>query len=109
VDSPQPDETPPSPPPAEAAQSKPEQEAAQRTPAVSPASSGDAGEDAADKVNVNSANFEELRNLGMSVTQTGRVLAFRERNQGFKSLDELDAIPGFPHDFLDTIKHRMTV
>jgi DNA uptake protein ComE-like DNA-binding protein len=60
-------------------------------------------------VNVNTANFEELRNLGMSVTQTGRVLAFRERNQGFKSLDELDAIPGFPRDFLDSIKHRLAL
>ena len=45
----------------------------------------------------------------MSVTQTGRVLAFRERNQGFKSLDELDAIPGFPRDFLDDIKQTLTL
>jgi len=60
-------------------------------------------------VNVNTASFEELRDLGMSVTQTGRVLAFKERNQGFKTLDELDAIPGFPRDFLDGIKQRLTL
>ena len=60
-------------------------------------------------VNVNTASFEELRDLGMSVTQTGRVLAFRERNQGLKSLDELDAIPGFPRGFLDDIKQKLTL
>jgi DNA uptake protein ComE-like DNA-binding protein len=45
----------------------------------------------------------------MSVTQTGRVIAYRERNQGFKSLDELDAIPGFPDGFLDGVRDRLSV
>ena len=43
----------------------------------------------------------------MSVTQTGRVLAHRERAGGFSSIDELDDISGFPRDFLDRIKPRL--
>ena len=52
-------------------------------------------------VRINAASYEQLRELGLSVTQTGRVLAFRERVGGFNSLDDLDQIPGFPSDFLD--------
>jgi DNA uptake protein ComE-like DNA-binding protein len=62
----------------------------------------------AGQVNLNHASFEQLRELGMSVTQTGRVLAYRER-QGFRSVDELSAIPGFPEGFLDGIRARLSV
>ncbi len=61
----------------------------------------------AGQVSLNNASFEELREIGLSVTQTGRVLAYRERSGGFKSVDELDTIPGFPKDFLETVKHRL--
>ena len=54
------------------------------------------------------ATFEQLRNAGLSVTQTGRVLAHRERAGGFQSVDELDAIPGFPQEFLDEVKPNLT-
>ncbi len=46
--------------------------------------------------------------LASGPTQTGRVLAHRERSGGFKSADELDEIPGFPADFLAQIKSRLT-
>lgn len=59
-------------------------------------------------VNLNDASFEELRNAGLSVTQTGRVLAHRERGGGFSSVDELDEIPGFPREFLDQVKPNLT-
>lgn len=59
-------------------------------------------------VNLNTATFEELRAAGLSVTQTGRVLAHRERNPGFRSVDELDGIPGFPSEFLETIRPHLT-
>jgi competence protein ComEA len=59
------------------------------------------------RVSLNEASFEELREIGLSVTQTGRVLAYRERSGGFKSVDELDTIPGFPKDFLARIKDRI--
>jgi DNA uptake protein ComE-like DNA-binding protein len=60
------------------------------------------------QLNLNTASFEQLRELGMSVTQTGRVLAYRERH-GFRSVDELSAIPGFPDGFLEGIRTRLTV
>ena len=51
--------------------------------------------------------YEELRALGLSVTQAGRVLARRERSGPFSSVDELDLIPGFDADFLDQLKARL--
>jgi DNA uptake protein ComE-like DNA-binding protein len=60
-------------------------------------------------VDLNSAGYEELRDLRLSVTQTGRVLALRERSGGFKSVDELDSIPGFPRDFLLELKQKVRV
>ena len=47
-------------------------------------------------LNLNDATFEQLRDVGLSVTQTGRVLAHRERSGRFGSVDELEGIPGFP-------------
>ena len=43
------------------------------------------------------------------MTQTGRVLAHRERVGGFDSLDDLDEIPGFPHAFLDELKKHLSI
>jgi len=60
-------------------------------------------------VDINSASYEDLRGLGLSVTQTGRVLAFREREGSFKSLDELDSITGFPRGFLDDLKTHLSI
>ena len=70
-----------------------------RAPASRPASG--------EPLDLNSASYEDLRELGLSVTQTGRVLAYRERVGGFNSLDDLDAIPGFPHEFLAGFKTQL--
>ncbi len=59
------------------------------------------------QTDLNSATYDDLRGLGLSVTQTGRVLAFREREGSFKSLDELDSIAGFPRGFLDDLKTKL--
>jgi capsular exopolysaccharide synthesis family protein len=61
-----------------------------------------------DKVSLNSATLEELRALGMSVTQAKRVLDYRERS-GFSSVDELDSVPGFPRKLTSEIKPRLSV
>ncbi len=45
-------------------------------------------------LDVNKASFEQFRELGMSVTQATRVIAYRERQNGFQSVDDLDAVPG---------------
>jgi DNA uptake protein ComE-like DNA-binding protein len=61
------------------------------------------------RISLNDVTFEQLRNMKMSVTQATRVLAFREREGGFTSLDQLDKVPGFPDNFLEEIKAKLTV
>ena len=60
-------------------------------------------------VNLNTADFESLRQLGMSVTQTNRVLAYRERFHGYDSIDDLDEVPGIPGDLLGKLKVKLAV
>jgi DNA uptake protein ComE-like DNA-binding protein len=45
----------------------------------------------------------------MSVTQANRVIAYRERLDGYGSLDDLDTVPGFPRAFLADVKKKMVV
>jgi DNA uptake protein ComE-like DNA-binding protein len=68
------------------------------------ASSGEEG-----PVDLNTADYNQLRDLGLSVTQTGRVLAYRERSGKFESVDELESIPGFPRELLEDLKKRVRV
>jgi len=42
-------------------------------------------------VSLSGATFDDLRGLGLSVTQAKRVLDFRERLGGFDSVDDLDS------------------
>jgi DNA uptake protein ComE-like DNA-binding protein len=58
---------------------------------------------------VNEATFEQLREVGLSVTQATRVIAYRERKDGFGSLDDLDTVPGLPKDLLSEVKEKLTV
>ena len=51
-------------------------------------------------VSLSTGSFDEYRGLGMSVTQAKRVLAYREQGDGFRSLDDLDQLPGFSKAFL---------
>ncbi|HET8592935.1 MAG TPA: helix-hairpin-helix domain-containing protein, partial [Solirubrobacterales bacterium] len=60
-------------------------------------------------LDVNRATFEQLRDLGMSVTQATRVIAYRERQAGFDSVDELESVPGIPETFVSELKDRLTV
>jgi DNA uptake protein ComE-like DNA-binding protein len=60
------------------------------------------------KIDANSATFEQLRGLGMSVTQATRVIAYRERKDGFDSIDDMDTIPGFPKDLIEEMKGKLT-
>jgi competence ComEA-like helix-hairpin-helix protein len=59
-------------------------------------------------LDVNTATFEELRELGMSVTQATRVIAYRERQDGFDSVDDLERVPGIPKAFAAEIKDQLT-
>ena len=44
----------------------------------------------------------------MSVTEATRVIAYRERKDGFESVDGLDRVPGIPKKLLDEIKDQLT-
>ena len=58
---------------------------------------------------VNEVSFEHLRELGLSVTQSARVIAYRETRGGFDSLDELDEIPGLPKETRETLKGLLSI
>ena len=57
---------------------------------------------------LNGASFEKLREVGLSVSQARRVLECRERQGGFASVDELDVVPGLPHELLGQLKAELT-
>jgi DNA uptake protein ComE-like DNA-binding protein len=53
--------------------------------------------------------FEDLRSLGLSVTQAKRVISQREASGGFSSVDELGQLPGFSRWQLEQLKRALTV
>ncbi len=60
-------------------------------------------------VDLNSATYEQLRELDLTITQAKRLLAYRERRGGFDSLADVDDVPGFPDEVRDELKSRSTV
>jgi helix-hairpin-helix protein len=59
------------------------------------------------RLKLTTATFDELRGVGMSVTQATRVLKFREKSGGFSSVDDLDQVPGFPKKFRTELKAKL--
>ncbi len=55
---------------------------------------------------LNEASLEELRYLGMTMTQAKRVIKFRE-DRPFTAIDDLNLIPGFSLDFLKAVEGRV--
>jgi Helix-hairpin-helix motif len=64
-------------------------------------------ETAAQRLSLSLAEFDELRGLGMSATQAKRVIRYRDERSGFRTLDELDQVPGFPRSFLSGLRERV--
>ncbi|MBK5110169.1 MAG: helix-hairpin-helix domain-containing protein [Thermoleophilia bacterium] len=60
-------------------------------------------------IDLNSATFEDLREADLSVTQATRILAYRERFGGYRSVDDLEKVPGFPEDLIESLRGRITV
>ncbi|MGK2955241.1 MAG: ComEA family DNA-binding protein, partial [Solirubrobacterales bacterium] len=125
--SPQPRETPPTP-----AESAPEAPPAAPAPPVppTPAPAAPVAEEApappaaksplfgsglpggtgsSGSLNLNSATFEELREADLSVTQATRILAYRERFGGYHSVEDLEKVPGFPAELIESLRGRITV
>jgi DNA uptake protein ComE-like DNA-binding protein len=61
------------------------------------------------RLDLNDAGVDELRELGLSVTQASRLIAQREDRGRFSSTDELDVLPGFPKLQLTELKRRVYV
>lgn len=61
------------------------------------------------RLNLNLATFAELRSLNLTSTQTQRLLAYRKRIGGYKSLEQLDEVPGFPSVVRERLKRQATV
>jgi DNA uptake protein ComE-like DNA-binding protein len=69
----------------------------------------EAREDAAGRVDLNSASFEQLRAIGLSVTQAARLIGQREQHGGFASVDDVDGIVGIPRDVKQSLKDHGAV
>jgi DNA uptake protein ComE-like DNA-binding protein len=78
----------------------PEKPSSEPAAPSAPAASGD-------QINLNEATFEDLRDLGFSVTQATRVITYRERASGFDSLDDLSGVPGMPRSFLKGVLPKL--
>jgi DNA uptake protein ComE-like DNA-binding protein len=60
-------------------------------------------------LDLNRATFDDLRGLGLSVTQSKRLIANREQRGGFGSVDEIEQLPGFSREQLEHLKRSLTV
>jgi DNA uptake protein ComE-like DNA-binding protein len=61
------------------------------------------------RLDVNSATFEQFRDLGLPVTQCARIISYRDVRHGFGSLEELDGIPGLPRETQTTLKSQLGI
>ena len=61
----------------------------------------------ASKPEINSVTFEQLRELGLSVNESARLIAARETRGGFESLADVDELPGFSRETRDRLKREL--
>ncbi len=61
-------------------------------------------------VNVNTATQSELEAVkGLGPSKAKAIIAYREANGNFKSLDDLDKVKGFGKSSIDKLKDELTV
>lgn len=58
-------------------------------------------------VSLSSADFEQLRELGMSTTQANRVIRYRDKHGDFSEVEALRQVGGFPAALLERIEPRV--
>ena len=51
-------------------------------------------------IDLNAASFEQLRTLGLSITQAARLIALRDARGGFTSEEDVAELPGIPQSQL---------
>jgi len=62
-----------------------------------------------DRLDLNAATFEDIRGLGLSVTQAARLVAHRDARGGFSSIGQLDNLAGLPKKEVRQLKRRAFV
>lgn len=68
------------------------------------------GTDHSGKVNLNTASKEELMTLnGIGETRAESILAYRDANGGFQTIEDLMKVEGIKEGVFDKIKDRITV
>lgn len=61
-------------------------------------------------INLNTANKEELESLtGIGPAKAQAIMDYRKKNGGFKTLDELEKVPGIGPSTLNTVKKEITL
>jgi len=61
-------------------------------------------------INLNTATVQQLQTLpGIGPTLAQRIIAFREKNHGFKRVEELLAIPGISEKKWKAIREKVDV
>jgi DNA uptake protein ComE-like DNA-binding protein len=79
-------------------------------PSAPPApSSATAPEPPDSVVDLNKVDFDQLRRQDFTVAQATRLLAHRERQGGFRSVDDLDHLEGFSYEAIVDLKGRSSV
>ena len=61
-------------------------------------------------VNINTATQSELESVkGLGPTKAKAIIAYREKNGQYKSVDELDQVRGFGKSTIDKLRSELTV
>jgi competence protein ComEA len=61
-------------------------------------------------LDLNKASKEDLKQIkGISDTLADKIVSYRSEHGGFKSLDELDQVPGFSETRKDEIRGAVTL
>jgi competence protein ComEA len=61
-------------------------------------------------VNINTATQSELESVkGLGPTKAQSIIAYRDANGSFKSVDDLDKVKGFGKASIDKLKGELTV
>jgi len=75
-----------------------------------PTTGGGSGPDAQGRVNINTADAAALETLaGVGPALASRIIAWREQNGPFRSVDELTAVSGIGPKTLDGMRDQVTV
>ena len=61
------------------------------------------------KININKADEEELKTLGISESVIKNIIRYRKYKGEFKNIDELRKVPGITGKIFESIKDRVTI